>query len=66
MPVLVAQGLSDKLVRPSATAAFVDEQKQRGTAVVYDPIPGATHGTVADKALPAVLQFFDRLDGSSS
>lgn len=65
MPVLVAQGLSDKLVRPSATEAFVDEQKQRGTAVVYDPIPGATHGTVADKALPAVLQFFDRLDGSS-
>ncbi|WP_020075989.1 lipase family protein [Cryocola sp. 340MFSha3.1] len=64
-PVLVAQGLNDTLVRPSATAAFVAEEKRRGTDVVYDQIAGATHGTVANKAMPAVLRFFERSDRSN-
>jgi len=61
----VAQGLSDKLVRPSSTAAFVAGEKQRDTDVVYDAIPGATHGTVANTALPAVLRFFGSHDGAA-
>lgn len=65
VPLFVAQGLSDKLVRPSSTAAFVAGEKQRGTDVVYDTIPGATHGTVANTALPAVLGFFGSHDGAA-
>ena len=63
IPALVAQGLSDQLVRPSATAAFVAQQKRLGAEVTYDEVPGATHGTIAGKALPQVLAFFARYDG---
>ncbi|WP_285114516.1 alpha/beta fold hydrolase [Leifsonia sp. fls2-241-R2A-40a] len=59
MPLFVAQGLSDSLVRPSSTSAFVALEKQRGTDVTYDPVAGATHGSIANKAMPAVLRFFD-------
>ena len=58
VPALVAQGLSDRLVRPSATAAFVAHEKALGSDIAYDTVPGATHGTIAGKALPAVLAFF--------
>lgn len=63
IPALVAQGLSDQLVRPSATAAFVAQQKGLGAEVTYDEVPGATHGTIAGKALPEVLAFFARYGG---
>ena len=63
VPALVAQGLEDKLVRPSATAAFVAHEKRLGADVTYDAVPGATHGTIADEALPAVLAFFAAHDG---
>jgi pimeloyl-ACP methyl ester carboxylesterase len=63
IPALVAQGLSDQLVRPSATAAFVAQQKRLGAEVTYDEVPGATHGTIAGKALPHVLAFFARYGG---
>jgi pimeloyl-ACP methyl ester carboxylesterase len=58
VPAFVAQGMSDELVRPSATASFVQREKDQGGDVTYDAVPGATHGTIADKALPAVLDFF--------
>lgn len=58
VPLFVAQGLGDELVRPNSTAAFVAHEKKLGTDVTYDAIPEATHGTVANKALPAVLRFF--------
>jgi pimeloyl-ACP methyl ester carboxylesterase len=64
VPLYVAQGLDDQLVRPSSTAAFVAHEKQLGTAVTYDAIPGATHGTIADKALPSVLTWFAGLAGA--
>ncbi|MDR6971996.1 alpha/beta fold hydrolase [Leifsonia shinshuensis] len=57
VPLLVAQGLDDTLVRPESTAAFVDHERQLGTAVTYHEVPGATHATIADRALPAVLGF---------
>ncbi|MDR6972677.1 alpha/beta fold hydrolase [Leifsonia shinshuensis] len=63
VPLLVAQGSSDKLVRPESTEAFVDHEKRSGADVRYDVVPGATHGTIANSALPAVLRFFRSLDG---
>jgi hypothetical protein len=54
--------LSDQLVRPSAAAAFVAQQKRLGE-ITYDQVPGATHGTIAGKALPEVLALFARCDG---
>jgi pimeloyl-ACP methyl ester carboxylesterase len=63
VPLLVAQGLSDTLVRPEATGAFVAHEKALGADVRYETIPGATHGTVADRAMPAVLAFFTGVDG---
>ena len=50
-------------MRPSATAAFVAQQKRLGGEISYDQVPGATHGTIAGKALPQVLAFFARYDG---
>lgn len=58
MPVLVAQGLSDELVHPDLTTDFVDHERQLGTIVTYDTVPGATHGTIVGRALPHVLDFF--------
>lgn len=64
VPLLVAQGLADKLVRPESTTAFVDREQRLGTDVRYEQIAGATHGSVAGKALPRVLSFFAGLDGA--
>jgi pimeloyl-ACP methyl ester carboxylesterase len=49
-PLYVAQGEADELVRPASTDAFVARVRAAGTAVTYDRIPGATHGTVALRA----------------
>jgi len=52
----------DALVRPGATAAFVERVRGTGTGtgttVTYDRIPGATHATVALRSLRSL---FDRL-----
>lgn len=66
VPLFVAQGLSDELVRPSATDAFVAREKAEGGAVTYDRIPGATHGTVANKAMPRVLEWLDQNGGGAT
>ncbi|WP_460632913.1 alpha/beta fold hydrolase [Leifsonia lichenia] len=66
VPLFVAQGLADKLVRPSATDAFVAREKGEGTAVTYDRIEGATHGTVANKAMPRVLEWLAANGGGAS
>jgi len=58
VPLLVAQGLSDELVRPASTTAFVEGEQRLGTDVRYLRVPGATHGSIASKALPDVLSFF--------
>jgi len=57
MPLFVAQGESDKLVRPSATDAFVATAKADGTTVTYDRIPGATHATVALRSLRSLFDW---------
>ncbi|WP_240183672.1 alpha/beta fold hydrolase [Leifsonia aquatica] len=57
MPLFVAQGESDKLVRPSATDAFVASARADGTTVTYDRIPGATHATVALRSLRSLFDW---------
>lgn len=56
-PLFVAQGEADQLVRPASTDAFVDHVRANGTAVTYDRIPGATHGTVALRALRSLFDW---------
>jgi acetyl esterase/lipase len=57
MPLFVAQGESDTLVRPSATDAFVDRVRGEGTRVTYDRIRGATHATVALRSLRSLFDW---------
>lgn len=57
MPLFVAQGETDTLVHPSATAAFVARECGLGTNVQYLSIPKTGHGLVALKALNELLPF---------
>ncbi|MGG7507053.1 alpha/beta fold hydrolase [Plantibacter sp. YIM 135249] len=57
-PLLVAQGLSDTLVHPTATAGFVRTECAIGTAVDSRTYPDTGHGLIALRAVPAVLDFF--------
>jgi acetyl esterase/lipase len=51
VPLFVAQGAKDTLIRPSVTAAYVAKQAQDRTAVTSYVYPGADHATVALTAL---------------
>lgn len=61
-PLFIAQGLEDELVVPQDTADFAAHEASRGMQVTYEEIPFATHGTVAYLALPALLQWLDKVD----
>ncbi len=58
VPLLVAQGESDVLVRPATTEQFVRQQCARGTHVVFKQFPDTGHGLIALKAVPDVLDLF--------
>jgi alpha-beta hydrolase superfamily lysophospholipase len=58
MPLYVAQGDADTLVLPAATKQFVAQQCAAGGHVTFALYPGDTHGSIALKAMPAVLSFF--------
>jgi len=64
VPLFVAQGEADTLVRPETTAAFVARECALGTAVTSLTIPGADHGFVADDALSTLIPWFAALPGS--
>jgi alpha-beta hydrolase superfamily lysophospholipase len=66
VPLLVAQGDIDTLVRPSATAAFVTHECSIGTKVDFLPIAKTGHGLVALRALPTVLKFFAQVSGGTT
>lgn len=51
MPLFVAQGARDTLIRPTITAAYVAAQERDGTAVTSHVYPDADHATVALTAL---------------
>lgn len=66
VPLLVAQGESDTLVRPATTDAFVQHECDIGTRVDYVRITDTGHGEVALRALDTLLPFFgDAVAGRS-
>jgi acetyl esterase/lipase len=58
VPVFVAQGESDQLVKPSATTQYVKAVCAAGEHVAYKQYPGADHGSIAGVAEGDVLPFF--------
>lgn len=58
VPLFVAQGLKDQLVRPDATRAYVARACRDGEHVTYGQYPDDDHGSIANTAVPAVLPFF--------
>ena len=58
MPVFVAQGESDALVKPAVTTQYVTGRCATGEHVVYRQYPGADHGSTAGVAIKDVLPFF--------
>ena len=61
MPLFVAQGGKDTLVRPEITAAYVAAQTQGGTTVESHVLVNSTHATVALDALPSLLTWMRSL-----
>ena len=59
VPVLVAQGLADRLVVPRTTDAFVERLCASGEHVEYRTYERIDHGLVAERALPAVRPWFE-------
>lgn len=55
VPLFVAQGTADALVRPAVTASFVAEECRLGTHVTSLTMPGVDHGFAADDALPTLV-----------
>lgn len=54
VPLLVAQGLADTLVRPAVTESFVRQQCRDGASIELATYPGAGHFEVRTVAAPAV------------
>ncbi|MCS5717846.1 lipase family protein [Herbiconiux sp. CPCC 205763] len=57
VPLFVAQGDTDQLVRPEITAQFVAEERALGTEVTYETIGDTGHGLVALRAVPKLVDW---------
>ncbi len=67
VPVFVAQGTADQLVRAEVTKSYVRELCQNGSKVKFDLLPGVGHAFVArDSANAAVAWIAARFDGDSA
>lgn len=62
VPLYVAQGEADTLVRPQDTADFARAQCALGADVTYVSIAKTGHGLVAFRAMDTVLPWFAHLD----
>src|SRR2546421_6034695 len=51
-PVVIAQGLSDMVVPPSATYAYVEERCFAGQRLEYWTFAGRDHGTIVQRGTP--------------
>lgn len=60
MPLYVAQGATDTLVRPELTAAFVEQQRTLGTQVTSEVLADTGHGLVALRALRTMLPWLEK------
>lgn len=57
VPLFVAQGAIDTLVRPELTEKYVAEQQAAGTDVSFHLIPKTGHGLVALRAMPELMSW---------
>ncbi|GGF35319.1 alpha/beta fold hydrolase [Subtercola lobariae] len=62
VPLYVAQGDIDTLVRPQDTVEFAQHECTLGTQVTYVSVAKTGHGLVAFRALDTVLPWFAHLD----
>jgi pimeloyl-ACP methyl ester carboxylesterase len=60
VPLFVAQGDDDELVRPEITASFVARQRSLGAEVAFEKIEGTGHGLVAVRALPQLMAWLEQ------
>nr|QDF42057.1 alpha/beta fold hydrolase [Bradyrhizobium symbiodeficiens] len=64
IPLFLAQGTTDDLVRPEVTRAYMQRQCKAGGRVTMMWVPGVGHGLVArDSADAAVAWMMDRFSG---
>jgi acetyl esterase/lipase len=64
IPLFLAQGTTDELVRPEVTRAYMQRQCKAGSRVTMRWVPGVGHGLVAaDSADAAVGWMMDRFAG---
>lgn len=59
MPVFIAQGSEDKVALPERARNQVASMKKIGLEPEYLEVPGATHGSIVDAALPKIFDFCD-------
>ena len=68
-PIILLQGLEDKIVPPNQAELILESLKQRGVPVAYVPFPGEQHGfRKAEnivRAYEAELYFYSRILGFS-
>lgn len=60
-PLFLAQGGKDALVIPDDTRDFAEHEASLGIDVTFEPVPIATHGTIAYLALPGLLRWLDKV-----
>ncbi len=66
MPLFVAQGTADQLVRPEVTRDYVARACRAGEKVTFLSLPGVGHGFAASKAArPAVDWMAARFAGEA-
>ncbi|GAY09738.1 alpha/beta fold hydrolase [Pseudonocardia sp. N23] len=65
VPLYVAQGEADTLVRPQVTAAFVAKECSLGTRVTSVTLPGVDHGGIAFDALPTVVPWLKNAEAGT-
>ena len=66
VPILVAQGLKDKLVIPSATSGYAEARCAAGEKLSYLEFPDATHATIAYAARQPLIEWYAGVLGGVS
>jgi acetyl esterase/lipase len=67
IPVFIAQGTADGLVRPSVTQSYFQSLCRAGSHVTYDSLPNVTHANAAKKSADAAVAWItDRFHGTQA
>lgn len=61
VPVFVAQGENDTLVRPAVTKAYVDQLCAQGEQVHLELFPRTNHGEIAEFAAASARKYFENV-----